>query len=207
MCEGGNMGYPGWFQTPDGEPRSTQENDLVKTSANHQFVLGWTDPNAGVDRAVRLGEPDIQRAAGLPDAPESTFLEVTGSGAYRISAHRGHANENEYPELLVISGSDEYKHWFVSFEEGDGYNPTLHDYFTIAQKMEKLTVRYQFIYPDRVEDSFRMGFLGVGECVVIDNGVEVCSESLYGSEEADVSVKFPGWRVRRPSGRRSLPDP
>ena len=68
-----------------------------------------------------------------------------------------------------------------------------------------MTVRYQFQYPDRLESSIREALLGVGECVMIEDGVEVCNEALYGSEEADVSVKFPDWRIRRPSGRRMAP--
>lgn len=68
-----------------------------------------------------------------------------------------------------------------------------------------MTVRYQFQFPDGLEDSMREALLGVGECVELEDRVEVCNEALYGSEEADVSVKFPGWRVRRPSGRRLAP--
>jgi len=78
-------------------------------------------------------------------------------------------------------------------------------YFKIAAQMGKLTVRYQFQYPDHLESSIREALLGVGECVTLEDWVEVCNEALYGSEKADVSVKFPGWQIRRTSGRRVAP--
>jgi hypothetical protein len=205
MCEGGNMGYLPWAVTEDGEPRHVHQNDLYKTAAINQFILGWTSPTGETASTGTLTSSMVRRLAPETTAPRSTFLEVTRSGKYRISAHRGHASENSYPELLVIPSEVEHKNWYISFEEGDGYNPTQNVYFKNAEKLEKVTVRYQFHYPDGFEHSYREALLGVGECVELEETVEVCNEALYGSEEADVSVKFPGWRVRRSSGRRSVP--
>jgi hypothetical protein len=206
-CEGGNMGYSGGFVTEDGEPRKTQENDLCKTAANHQYALGWTSPTGETDSAGLLENSSLRRLVPGAAAPNSTFHNVTRSGVYRISAHRGHANENAHPELLIIPSQEEYKYWFISFEEGDGFNPSLDVYFKIAEQTEKVTVRFQFQYPDHLESSIREALLGVGECVTLEDKVEVCNEALYGAEEADVSVKFPGWQIRRPSGRRLAPRP
>jgi len=207
MCEGGNMGYLAWAVTEDGEPRHVHENDLYKTAAINQFILGWTSPTGETASTGTLTSSMVRRLAPETTAPRSTFLEVTRSGTYRISAHRGHASENSYPELLVIPSEVEHKNWYISFEEGDGYNPTQNVYFKDAEKLEKVTIRYHFHYPDGFEHSYREALLGIGECVELEETVEVCNEALYGSEEADVSIKFPGWRVRRSSGRRSVPGP
>jgi len=205
MCEGGNMGFPGWFATADGEPRHTQENDLIKTAAVNQYILGWTSPTGEIDPLRPAGDSKIRWLVSGATVPDSTFLNVTRSGLYRISAHSGPASENTHPELLVIPGQEENKYWFISFEEGDGFNPDFNDYFTIAQKMGKVIVRYQFLYPDSLSNSFREALLGIGDCVELDDEVEVCNHALYGSELADVTVKLADWRIRRSPGRRTAP--
>jgi hypothetical protein len=204
-CEGGNMGYGGGFVTEAGDPHRAQENDLCKTTANNQYALGWTSPIGETDSAR---SPDDSKSGRLVEggaAPDSTFLNVSKSGTYRISAHCGPASENSYHEVLIIPSEEEHKYWFVSFEEGDGFNPDFDVYLRIGEQVQKVTVRYQYLFPDGLKNSIREALLGVGECVEFEDRVEVCNEAMYGSEEADVSVKFPGWRTRRASGRRAAP--
>ena len=210
FCEGGNMGWGGgWFVTEAGDPHPDRRrgSTLTKTAAHNQYLLGWTSPT-GETRAADQGE-DVSSPRGVAGAaaPDSTYLEVTTSGTYRISAHRGPASENAYPELLVIPGQVQYKYWFISFEEGDCFNPDLGLYFKIAEQVEKVTVRYQYLHPGEFSDSIREALLGVGECVTLDDSIEVCNEVLYGSEAADVRVTFPRLRTRRPAVRRLLPPP
>lgn len=206
-CEGGNMGYGGGFITVEGDPHRSNEYDLCKTAAHNQYVLGWTSPTREAGSAGHVENSSLRRRSAGAAAPDETFFHVTKSGTYRISAHRGPASENAYHELLIIPSQEEYKYWFISFEEGDGFNPDQGVYLKIAEQVQKLTVRYQFYYPDGLDDSIREALLGVGECVTLDDSVHVCNEALYGSEEADVRVSFPGWRTRRPSVRRPRPSP
>jgi hypothetical protein len=206
-CEGGNMGYGGSWVTAEGDPYRPQENDLYKTAANNQYALGWTSPTGETKSAGPPGNSRLRRLVPGAAAPDSTFLNVARSGTYRISAHRGPASENAYPELLIIPSEVQYKNWFISFEEGDGFNPDLDVFIKIGEQVQKVTVRYQFQYPDHLDASIRQALLGGGECVELEDRVEVCNEALYGSEEADVSVKFPGWRTRRTFGRRVAQGP
>jgi hypothetical protein len=206
-CEGGNMGYGGSWVTAEGEPYRPQENDLYKTAANNQYALGWTSPTGETESAGSRDSSNLRRLVPGAAAPDSTFLNVARSGTYRISAHRGPASENAYPELLIITSEVQYKNWFISFEEGDGFNPDLGVFLKIGEQVQKVTVRYQFHYPWGLDDSFREALLGVRECATLEETVEVCNEALYGSEEADVSVRFPGWRARRTSGRRVAETP
>ena len=201
------MGYNGGFVTVGGETHPTSDLKLCKTAAHNQFALGWTNPTgeAGTARS-----PDNLNRRGLASgaaAQDSTFLNVTRSGTYRISAHVGPASENAHPELLVLPSQEENKLWFISFEEGDVFDSALNLHLRVLDQMRKVTVRYQFHYPDGLDDSIREALLGVGECVELEATVEVCNEALYGSEEADVSVKFPGWRTRRTTSRRVAPRP
>jgi hypothetical protein len=204
-CEGGTMGFSPWPVTEEGDPLRSHENELCKTAAHNQYVLGWTSPTGETAPAGLLDNSSLRSQVPGAAAPDETFLDVTRSGTYRISAHRGPASENAYPELLIISSQEEYKYWFISFEEGDCFNPTKNVYFKNADNIDKVIVRYQFHYPDGLDNSIREALLGVGDCVTLDDSVEVCNEALYGSEEADVSVRFPGWRTRRPSTRRLTP--
>jgi hypothetical protein len=204
-CESGNMGTPGGFTTVEGYPHPAEEHDLFKTAAHNQYVLGWTSPTAVTATAGLLGESDPQRVASRAAQPKLTFLNVTKSGTYRISAHVGPASENAYPDLLIIPSEEEHKYWFISFEEGDGFNSNLNLHLRIEEQNRNVTVRYQFHYPDALDDSIREALLGIGECVLLDHSVEVCNEALCGSEEADVRIRFPEWRSRRPPGRRLTP--
>ena len=209
LCEAGNMGFPkpDQFVTPAGEPHRVHENDMCKTAANHQYALGWTRPDGANHAALAL---DSRRGRRLPPAdpgPDTTFLEVERSGLYRISAHRGPAAENEHPELLIIAGREAYRYWFISFEEGDCFNPTQNVSFGIAEQMGKVTVRSQYQLPYHIDNSIREALLAAGECLTVEDGIEVCNEVLYGSEEADVSVKFPGWRIRHANPVRRIPTP
>jgi len=206
-CEGGNMGYGASWVTAEGDPYRPQENDLYKTAANNQYALGWTSPTGETESTTSLYNSRLRRLVRGASVPESTFLNVNRSGTYRISAQCGPASENAYPELLIIPSEVEYKNWFISFEEGDGFNPDLNVYLRIGEQVQKVTVRYQFQYPYHLDESIREALLGVGECVELEESIEVCNQALYGSEEADVSVKFPGWRTRRTSGRRVAQSP
>ena len=211
LCEGGNMGWGGgWFVTEDGDPHPDRRkgSTLCKTAAHNQYLLGWTSPSGEAVAADPGEHSPLQRQAAGTAAPDSTYLEVTRSGTCRISAHRGPASDNEYPELLVIPSQVDRKFWFVSFEEGDCFNPDLGLHFKIAEQVKKVTVRSQHISPGEFSDSIREALLGVGECVSLDTSVEVCNEALYGSEEADVKITLPRSRTRRPPAvRRSSPGP
>jgi len=206
-CEGGNMGYGGSWVTAEGDPYRPQENDLFKTAANNQYALGWTSPTGETKSVAPPGNSRLRRRVPGAAAPDSTFLNVTRSGTYRISAHRGPASENAYPELLIIPSEVQYKNWFISFEEGDGFNPDLDVFLKIGEQVQKVTVRFQYQFPDGLENSIREALISVGECVELEDRIEVCNEALYGSEEADISIKFPGWRVRRTLGGRVAQGP
>jgi hypothetical protein len=201
------MGYQGGFVTEEGDPHPTSDLKLCKTAANNQYALGWTSPTRETESNGPLGLSNLRRTAPGISAPDSTFLNVTRSGTYRISAHVGPASENAHPELLVLPSQEEYKFWFISFEEGDVFDLALNLHLRIYDQMRKVTVRYQYQFPDGLEDSMREALLGVGECVELEDTIGVCNEALYGSEEADVSVKFPGWRTRRTFGRRVAQGP
>ena len=151
-CEGGNMGYGASWVTAEGDPYRPQENDLFKTAANNQYALGWTSPTGETKSTTSLYNSGLRRLVRGASAPESTFLNVTRSDIYRISAHRGPASENANPELLIIPSEVEYKYWFISFEEGDGFNPDLNVYLRIGEQVQKVTVRYQFHYPWGLDD-------------------------------------------------------
>ena len=161
-CEGGNMGYGASWVTAEGDPYRPQENDLYKTAANNQYALGWTSPTGETKSAGPPGNSRLRRLVPGAAAPDSTFLNVTRSGTYRISAHRGPASENAYPELLIIPSEVQYKNWFISFEEGDGFNPDLDVFLKIGEQVQKVTVRYQNQFPDGLKNSIREAFLGVG---------------------------------------------
>ena len=108
-CEGGNMGYGAGFVTEDGDPYRPQENDLYKTAANNQYALGWTSPTGETEAAGPPGDSKLRRLVPGAAAPNPTFLIVTRSSTYHISAHRGPASENAYPELLIIPSEVECK--------------------------------------------------------------------------------------------------